>query len=443
MKTLVASLLLFCWTNSFAQHHQHDADTSNKDHPATTPAPMCHSFSLSLPMTRNGSGTGWMPDSSIMYGHGIMTNQWMFMFHGNIFLRSNWQDITHKSDRGDQKTDAPNWFMGMGQRKIGEHGLFRFSAMFSLDPITIGSRGYPLLYQSGETYNNQPIVDRQHPHDLFSELSVAYTHMITRDIDLTAYLAYPGEPALGPVAFMHRNSAQNNPDAPLGHHWQDATHITYGVATIGLRVGIIKAEGSIFTGREPDDSRYGLDKPRFDSYSLRILCNPNEQIALQISQAFITSPEALHPEENIMRTTASVIHNLQLAGTNRYVATTIVWGYNSGDEAGNSILIEPNVQLDRTAIYARYEWVEKTAADLNLLQFEQQRTFNVQAITLGVNQVFLRMIGNNVAAGLQFTMFAAPQLADVYGNNPMSLEVYLRFYPHVMHMHHVQTQHRH
>jgi hypothetical protein len=31
---------------------------------------------------------------------------------------------------------------------------------------------------------------------------------------------------------MHRPS-QHDPDAPIGHHWQDSTHITFGVATLG------------------------------------------------------------------------------------------------------------------------------------------------------------------------------------------------------------------
>lgn len=433
MKAIFTAAFILCGIIVSAQHH-HDRDTTV---PATDMnAQMCHSFSLNLPMSRNGSGTGWMPDSSVMYGHGIMTDEWMFMLHANLFFRSNWQDLTKKSDRGDQQTDAPNWIMGMGQRRVGERGLLRFSTMISLDPLTVGNNGYPLLFQSGEAYNGQPIVDRQHPHDFFSELSVAYTHMFSNDIDLTGYLAYPGEPALGPVAFMHRNSALNNPDAPLGHHWQDATHITYGVATIGLRVGKIKVEGSVFTGREPDDKRYRFDQPKFDSYSMRVLCNPNEQLSVQVSQALITSPEQLHPEDDVLRTTASVIHNVQFVGSNRYLATSIVWGYNSGEESGHSILIEPNLHLDRTAIYMRYEWVEKSAADLNLLRYEQHRNFNVQAITLGVNEVFLRKYGTNVAAGVQFTMFAAPELADAYGNNPMSLEVYLRLYPHLMKMLH-------
>ncbi len=219
-------------------------------------------------------------------------------------------NITNKAVRSDSLTDrfdAPNWVMLMASRKVNKRGLFSFSLMLSADELVMGENGYPLLFQSGETYNNKPLVDRQHPHDFISGLSVAYTHMFNKDIDLTAYLGYPGEPAIGPPAFMHRISSINNPDAPLGHHWQDATHITFGVATLGFRYKIMKFEFSNFTGREPGEDRYNFDKPRFNSWAYRFSVNPTDNFAIQFSQAFIKSPEALEPEENITRTTASVL----------------------------------------------------------------------------------------------------------------------------------------
>jgi hypothetical protein len=432
MKKLFTLCAVCGMTILSAQHHSSGTESDSM----LMSTPMSHSFSLSLPMTRNASGTAWLPDSTVMYGHGVMTEKWMFMFHANVFLRYNRQDLTNESNRGGEKFDAPNWFMGMGQRKTGKNGLFRFSAMLSLDPLTVGAEGYPLLYQSGETYNGQPLVDRQHPHDLFSELSVGYTHRVSGNSDVFVYLAYPGEPALGPVAFMHRLSALNNPDAPLGHHWQDATHITYGVATVGFRVNKIKIDASLFTGREPDENRYNFDRPRFDSYSLRVSYNPVAQLALQVSQALLISPEQKDAEENIARTTASAIHHYPFAGRNRYLATSLIWGYNNGEHEEHSILLEPNLQLDRTAIYGRYEWVQKSAEELNLAEVNPFTVFNIQALTLGVSHVILRKFGSNLAIGAQGTLFAAPSLEPVYGKNPVSAEIYLRFYPDLMHMHH-------
>ena len=247
-------------------NHDMDMDMGN----------MSHAFSLNLPMNRNGSGTGWLPDASPMYGNMYHSKKWMYMLHYNLFLRYTAQDFSNKGSRGGDAFDAPNWLMFMGQRKVDSKGLFHFSSMFSLDPVTEGGDGYPLLFQSGEAYKGKPLVDRQHPHDLFSELSVSYAHAFSKNTDVFVYLAYPGEPALGAVAFMHRPSALYNPDAPLSHHWVDATHITFGVATLGIRLGQFKIEGSSFTGREPNEKRFDFDKPRFDSWSGRLSYNPSK-----------------------------------------------------------------------------------------------------------------------------------------------------------------------
>jgi hypothetical protein len=447
MKKCALLILIAVSELTFAQHDMHhmhhEADSTKLVSDSMNMTEMNHAFSLSLPMNRNGSGTGWLPDASTMYGHGAHYKKWMFMFHNTIFLRYNHQDITNRGTRGGEKTDAPAWIMFMGQRKIGSRGLFRFNSMISLDPLTVGAEGYPLLFQSGETYKNKQLVDRQHPHDFFSELSVAYTHMVSRNCDVTAYVGYPGEPAVGPVAFMHRVSALNNPDAPLSHHWQDATHINYGVGTLGIRYSIFKMEGSIFTGKEPDENRYDFDKPKFDSYSYRLSCNPNKQLALQVSQAYLKNPEAAEPGKNITRTTASVIHQLPFRGENKYLSTSAVWGLNSSDHNEHSFLIESNLQFDKTAIYGRYEYVRKGASELDLPQFinGHETIFNIQSLTLGLNRVLLRHFGFNLAMGLQGSVYMADaSLNDLYGQNPLAGEIYLRLYPHLMHVHHLSDK---
>lgn len=421
---------------AFSQHHDHDANTHQAKHPDTASVLMSHAFSLNLPMNRNGSGTGWLPDASPVYGYMLHAKKWMYMVHGNIFVRYNDQDVGNKGTRGDEKIDAPNWFMLMGQRRVASSGLFHFSAMFSLDPL-FGGSGYPLLFQTGETFQDEPLVDRQHPHNLFSELSVSYTQSFMRDIDVFVYIAYPGEPALGPVAFMHRPSSLNNLDSPLGHHWQDATHITFGVATIGVRYKIFKAEGSLFTGREPGEARYGFDNATFDSYAYRFSMNPSRQLAVQVSQAWIKGPEAVDPEEDVWRTTASVLHALPLAGENRFLTSAAVWGYNDSgkDHREHSITLEANVQLDRLAWYGRYEWIQKSAEELQVEGFEAHEIFNVQAYTMGVNYTIIRQFSTNLAVGIQCSMYdTAESLDPVYGDNPVSAEFYIRISPALMPM---------
>jgi len=309
--------------------------------------------------------------------------------------------------------------------------------------LTEGGEGYPLLFQTGETWQGQPIVDHQHPHNLFSALSAGYTHAFTRDIDLTAYFGYPGEPALGPVAFMHRLSAMNDIDAPLSHHWQDATHITFGVGTLGLRWKWFKAEGSIFTGREPGEDRYTFDMPLFDSYSYRLSCNPYKEIALQFSQGFLHDPEPAEPGVNVVRYTASIIHTHVFARKDAWISSTLVWGMNN-DKPGfkeNSILMESNLQWNRFALYTRYEWVQKDAEELNLLSYFPNEVFNINAITIGSNARILQLVNTNLAIGLQFT-FNIPdgrlqsiyninthETLALYGTLPIGMEVYLHFTP--------------
>lgn len=395
---------------------------------------MSHSYSLSLPMNRNSSGTSWLPDESPMYGYMVHTNNWMLMFHGAVFGRYTSTNINNEGKRGASMWDAPNWFMGMAQRKIGDDGLFKFGLMMSLDRLTERGDGYPLLFQSGETWEGKPLVDRQHPHDLFSELSVAYTQKINKDADVTAYFGYPGEPALGAPAFMHRVSAGNNPDAPLSHHWQDATHITFGVGTLGLRLAQFKIEGSVFTGREPDENRYNFDKPKFDSYSYRISMNPNKNFALQFSQGFIKAPEALEPDVDVTRTTASVIHSYNFSST-RNINTTLAWGMNHKGEGHNehSLLLESNLQIFKANVYGRYEYVQKDAEELALTGFDHDRKFSINSLTLGTNYTVGKLADIDISLGLQGSLYFMPSdLEDAYGKNPVSAQVYVKFSPPFM-----------
>jgi hypothetical protein len=399
---------------------------------------MSSSYSLSLPMSRNSSGTSWQPDNSPMYmvmSHDDKGGMWMF--HGSIFFRYNDQELFKTTSRGASKFDAPNWMMAMYSRPVGKNGLFSFSSMFSADILTMGKSGYPLLFQTGESYNNKPLVDRQHPHDLFAELAIAYTQRLNKNVDVFAYFGYPGEPALGAPAFMHRTAAMNNPDAPLSHHWQDATHITFGVATLGIRLNTFKVEISSFTGREPDENRYNFDKMRFDSYSYRISYNPNKYWAFQVSQGYIKSPEALSPDENVWRYTASALYSTPLSKQGNYFNASVAYGMN--DEGGghkeNSILIEANQQFKKRALYARYEWVQKSSHELDIDALYGDMHFDIHALTIGTNQKVATFSPFDLLIGVQTGLHLVPQsLQGLYGSFPMSGEIYLQLRPRLSRM---------
>ena len=445
IKYLVLSFSIVGSLSAYSQHEHHNMgmDTTQPmmkmehqhEHGKSS---MSSAFSKNLPMTRNGSGTAWLPDSSPMYAYMFHTPKWMYMVHGNVFLRYNKQDLFNSGSRGGKKFDMPNMWMFMGQRNVGKNGLFHFSTMLSLDPITVGKSGYPLLFQTGESYKGEPLIDRQHPHDLFSELSVSYSLALSEKTDVFLYVGYPGEPALGPVAFVHRPSGLYNPDAPLTHHWVDATHITFGVATLGVRYGNWKVEGSSFTGREPDENRYNFDKPRFDSWSGRLSYNPTSNWAFQASHGFIKQPEPLHPGEDVNRTTLSAQYSKNHKG-NSNTSVTALWGMNKtkGHDAENGLLLEASHVVNRTAFYGRYEWVQKSAEELVLEDggWGHDAIFPVNAITAGASYDLLKVGSTNVAIGGQLTAYKPDsRLSGLYGKTPIAGQIYLRLYPARMKM---------
>jgi len=390
---------------------------------------MSNAYSLSLPMTRNGSGTSWQPDASPMYAvmnHDVLG--WQLMMHGSVIVRSTWTNINNANRRGGHSVDVPNYIMAMAQRQIGENGLLSVQAMMSLDIATIPGSGYPLLFQTGESWNGVPLVDHQHPHDLFASLAVAYTHRFSQDVDATGYIGYPGEPALGPTAFMHRQSSIANPDAPLGHHWLDATHISFGVGTVGVRVGEFRAEGSIFTGREPDEIRTNFDKPLFDSYSWRVSWAPSQYITSQISQGYLTAPEG---SSNVTRTTASVQYARGDKGA--WWTGTVALGHNNEghDHQEWALLAEAAVDINGSIPYARVEWVQKSLDELGVEQSGAHGILeDVGSLTLGFSQRLTTIALIDIAIGGQVTANLVPSnLSTYYGSLPISAQVYVRFTP--------------
>jgi hypothetical protein len=411
--------------------------TSNIEHSMS----MHSSINLADPMSREGSGTSWIPDSSPMYGRMFMFGENMLMLHGAVFPR--YTNVSTR--RGDDRIDAPNWFMGMYSRPLWNDAQFGSRLMMSLDPLTEGGRGYPLLFQTGESWSGEPLHDRQHPHDLFDELSFSVSQKFEHDLSAYIYFGYPGEPALGPPTFMHRPSAMDDPDAPIGHHWQDSTHITFGVATGGLQWRDIKIEGSIFTGREPDEDRYDFDRPRFDSYSGRLSWNPTRNLALQTSFGYIKSPEELDPNTNIHRTTASAIYNLPL-GPDTNWSNTFVWGQNNATKEGKtqSFLIESNYQRGRDTVYFRWEHVGKSGHELVLNEAAHTRIFPVAGYTLGYVRDLSHGNGLDIGLGTQFTIDNRPDTLDRYYGDDLgyAFQFFLRIRPSLHnHAAHEHTNH--
>lgn len=407
--------------------------------PETAPM-MTGNIDPAAPMSADGSGTARLPALSPMQAAMGSAGAWSLMLHGSVHLRYTAHDAFGDGSRGASSFDAPNWLMGAAQRGVGENGRLTLRAMLSLDPLTEGGDGYPLLFQTGETHDGVRLVDRQHPHDLAGELSATFAQRVAPGAAVFGYAAYPGEPALGPTAFMHRPSSRHNPDAPLGHHWQDATHIVWGVATAGATVRGFTLEGSLFTGREPDEDRYAPDAPRFDSYSARLTWSPTPRLALQTSVGSLREPEALEPGVDQTRTTASVLYAHPVGRTSD-LATAVVWGMNrphdehdgAGEAHGttHSVLAEADLQFGPHAVYGRAEWSQKAPEELALDEAAYgDEAYSVGGLTLGAARDLLSTRGLLATLGAQATLYAVPErLRPLYGAQPVALQVYLRLTP--------------
>lgn len=315
-------------------------------------------------------------------------------------------------------------------------GEFGARAMLSLEPWTDSGQGYPLLLQSGEAYHGVPNHDRQHPHNLFMEMAATYTHPITKELGFELYGGPVGEPALGPVAFPHRESAEADPFAPITHHWMDSTHISFGVVTAGIFTHNLKLEASWFNGREPDENRWDFDFRRMDSYSTRLSYNPIADLSLQISYGYLKSPEQLEPNISVNRITASATYDQRLAAGGNW-ATTAGWGRNidSSGKPTDGLLLESNLDLDGTnVLFGRAEYVRKTGEDLDVP--ETGTLYNVGAISFGYLHNFQLWNALIAAPGVMVTTnFIDDRLESFYhSQTPVGLAMFIRVRPAAMKM---------
>jgi hypothetical protein len=423
------------------------------DHPARTDEHHTHvmeGFYGPYDAGREGSGTSWLPASTPMESYHFQAGAWAFMVHG--FANFVLQD--ESEPRGSTEFFSTNMFGVSTHHALGKGKLgFRFGS--SLEP-TLGSDGYPLLLQTGETADGgNPLFDRQHPHDVLMEAALTYSRPVGAKDSFFLYLAPVGEPALGPTAFVHRPSASDNPLAPIGHHWFDSTHITYGVVTLGWnRAENLKLEASIFNGREPDQERWDVDPIRLNSYSVRFTVNPAPNWSVQASFAELDQPEQIHPGIDMIRVTASLVYNRPLEGGNWQ--TTISWGRNKRERAfltyqpptvsgvthvhflpgqfgvspvltQNALLAETDLRFhEKHSLFARAEFVEKD----ELYPASDPRhglVYNVSKLGAGYVFDFLRVGPLFVGAGAFGSVyFLDSELKDLYGDLPGSYGFYLR-----------------
>lgn len=374
-------------------------------------------------INREGSGTSWLPDTTPHEGIHGQYGDWMTMWHA-LF---NGVYDHQGGPRGGHKTFLSGMWMGMAQRPLGD-GTFGLRAMLSPDPF-MGKSGYPLLLATGETADGRtPLVDRQHPHDLFMELAAIYSYNLSKNSSAFLYAGLPGEPALGPAAFMHRLGGMDIPEAPITHHWLDSTHITFGVVTAGLVVDKWKVEASAFRGREPDEHRFDFESPTLDSFSARVTYNPIQQLSMQVSAGRLHSPEKLEPDINEDRVTASATYT-QPFGDNNLWSTTLAWGrkmLQPGDTLDGFMLESALIFQKTYTLFLRAERVDENELFHDVPGFEG-RVFTVNKVSVG--GIYDIPLHPNVKFGIGglVSAYGIPsEIQPFYGHDPFSYMVFGR-----------------
>jgi hypothetical protein len=372
-------------------------------------------------MTREASGTSWQPDSTPMSGIHSMTGAWMSMLHG-------YADVVYDHQggpRGNDQTFTTGMLMFMARRDLTE-GAFGLRLMVSGDP-PMGKSGYPLLFQTGETADGRtPLIDRQHPHNLLMEAAATYSRSLSAGSSVFVYAGLAGEPALGPVAFMHRLSGEDNPEAPVTHHWLDSSHVAYGVVTGGYTWREFKLEASAFNGHEPDQYRYDIELRPLQSYAARLSYNPTRDWSLQASTGHLVSPEQLQPDVNVQRTTASASYNAPLG---QWWQTTLAWGRNSpsAGTASTGWLLESAAQpLLGHTFFGRIERVAKDELFLPDASLYGE-SFTINKLSLGYIYDVARLQSISFGVGGLFSVYSFPAALDnTYSAHPTSFMVFAR-----------------
>ena len=378
---------------------------------------------VALPSPHAGSGTGWQPTSVPANEWMLIRGGWELMAHGTIFIDYNQQG----GPRGAGKAESVNVGMLMEQHQLGA-GTILFRQMFSAESLTSPHPGFPELFQTGETYHGEPLVDHQHPHNVFAELSLLYMLPLAKKVSWEFYGGPAAEPALGPVTYIHRASASELPLAPLSHHLQDSTHTSFGVITTGFVIDRVKLEASSFNGREPNEHRYGIQFATLDSWSGRASVAPNRNWTAQYSVGRLEHPEAAEPGSQ-WRQTASVEYDRPLAAGNW--ATSLVWGRVhkiASDTTLNSYLLESTLNFrERNYVFSRMELVDK---DELFPLASVHPAYRIGAYTFGGVRDFIHDHAWQLGLGADVTVYSKPEALDAaYGEHPVSFQIFLRMRP--------------
>lgn len=396
------------------------------------------------------SGTAWLPESTTMRGAMRRLGTWDVGLQANLFGVYNRQGVTDATKRGDTQWGLVDWEMAIATHRT-RTTQWQLRAMTSLEPFTLGGAGYPLLLQTGGTFRHGVLHDRQHPHNAIMEVAGSYERTVRDRVAATLYVAAVGEPALGPVAAMHRPSAMRDPLSPLGHHWQDASHQSFGVVTAGLNTASWRLEGSLFNPREPDEHHLIVDYrgAKLDSYAGRVSWAPSPHVVASTWYGFLNAHNRLDPTTRMHRYGTSISTDSRGIAGGRW-SSTLVWAMNLHHHGGashelihggpgasphhhaSSLLAESTLELGlRTSLFARAERVRKNGEELGFLGGDLTALYDVRSFVIGLTRDVITVRGATASLGGRASATFVPRsLLATYGTRrPSGIAAYVQVQP--------------
>lgn len=402
------------------------ADSAMPAHPAYVSTP------LAIARERAGSGTSWLPDATRHGGVNATPGAWDLSIHGTVFLYYDAQSGLRSADQ----VGSVNWVMLGAAHALGS-GLVQLRGMVSAEPLTIAEPGYPQLLQVASVYGGQTVADRAHPEAPVMEAALLYERVVGSDVALSAYVAPVGEPALGPVSYLHRPSAVADPLTPLGHSAQDVTHVSYGVGTIGVFTRRVKLEGSVFNSAHPDPNAGFSYHVQLNGYSTRLIWNPGESWSISGWVGHLAASGGAHAHDPTTRLGGSALYASPRSAAGAWSAA-LIWGADIPVTTGrllHTVLVESSVDFGSTTLFGRGEYVQRSAADLALIG-SVPPVLDIGAVSAGCARRVATLGSIGTWLGASGTLNVVPaDLEAFYGTRyPLGALLYANVRPRAGHM---------
>jgi hypothetical protein len=322
--------------------------------------------------------------------------------------------------RGQTRVTGPGNWMLMYDRDLSSRNHLRVSVMGTPERLTIGHMGTPQLLQVEN-------IDNMHAHDTIT--GVEFRDIVALDAggnqQLSFVFAPRGAAAIGPVPFMHRPSAEGNPDAPLGHTLQDGFHDASTVVGIEYHFARTTVEASAFSG-QGEEWPLPLHKP--DSFAFRVNQRLGDHVTLGASYGDVLARDEFGGKEH-ERFISAWLATSHMMGQDSF-KSSVVWARaRSGQgDSSNSFLAEAVYQSGMNALFGRAEALQIAPHQLDIVTLSgSQDTRWVKAITVGYERTLYEKSGLSLRIGGSYTKDFVPRdFKPDYGSSPQGFKLFLR-----------------